>query len=104
MTIFEEREKAFETKYASEQKAAFVARARQSKALGLWAARKMGLPPEAAEDYALGIVRADVEQVGQDDVLMKVAADLKAKQIPATESDVRAELGRLSKAAATARG
>ncbi len=100
MTIFEERERAFETKFAVEQKAVFVVHARQSKALGLWAARRMGLSSEHAEAYAKAVVQADVDKAGQDDVIVKVTADLRASGVPVTESEVRAEMSTLSKQAA----
>lgn len=96
MSIFDERERAFEAKFAGEQKAAFVVHARQSKALGLWAAGRMGLSSEHAEAYAKTVLQADVDKVGQDDVIIKVAADLRASGIPVSESEVSAEMKALS--------
>lgn len=96
MSIFDEREKAFEAKFAADQKVTFVVHARQSKALGLWAAKQMGLTSVHAEAYAKGVVQADVDKVGQDDVILKVAADLQACGVAVTEKDVGIEMSRLS--------
>ena len=48
MTTFDDREQAFEAKYALDQEQEFKAIARRNKMLGLWAAEKMGLSPESA--------------------------------------------------------
>jgi hypothetical protein len=43
MTTFDEREKAFERKFAHDQDLRFRATARRNKLFGLWAAEKLGL-------------------------------------------------------------
>lgn len=70
MTTFDDREKGFEAKYALDQDQEFKAVARRNRLLGLWAAEKMGLSPESAEEYAKAVVRADFEQPGEEDVLI----------------------------------
>src|SRR5690606_16523749 len=75
MTTFDDREKGFEAKFALDQEQEFKAVARRNKMLGLWAAEKMGLSPESAEQYAQAVVRADMEQPGDEDVFRKVAGD-----------------------------
>jgi len=51
MTTFDDREKGFESKYALDQDQEFKAVARRNKLLGLWAAEKMGLNADRAEEY-----------------------------------------------------
>ena len=58
MTTFDDREKGFETKFALDQEQEFKAVARRNKLLGLWAAEKMGLTSESADQYAAAVVRA----------------------------------------------
>ena len=77
MTTFEDREKGYETKFALDQEQEFKAIARRNKMLGLWAAEKMGLSAESAEQYAAAVVRSDFEQPGDEDVFRKVAGDFK---------------------------
>jgi hypothetical protein len=93
MTTFDDREQAFEKKFAHDAEMQFKAAARRAKLLGLWAAEKMGLSGAEAEDYARSVVIADLEEAGDDDVLRKVAADLADRGVSAQE--VRAKMDEL---------
>lgn len=92
MTTFDEREKAFENKFKRDQELQFRVRARRNKLLGLWAAGKMGLTGAAADAYAKDVVGADFQKPGEEDVVEKIVADLKAKGAAAAEADVRREM------------
>jgi len=96
MTTFDDREQAFEAKFALDQEQEFRAIARRNKQLGLWAAEKMGLSPESAEDYAAAVVRADFEQPGDEDVFRKVAGDLKGSGISVSEGEIRSKMDELA--------
>ncbi|EEW23987.1 DUF1476 domain-containing protein [Rhodobacter ferrooxidans] len=76
MTTFDNREKAFESKYAHDADMQFRAEARRNKLVGLWAAGLLGKTGQEAADYALSVVQADFEEAGTEDVVRKVAADL----------------------------
>ena len=76
MTTFDDREKGFESKFALDQEQEFKAVARRNKLLGLWAAEKMGLSADSAEEYAKAVVRADFEQPGDEDVFRKLRSEL----------------------------
>ena len=52
MTTFNEREKAYEKKFAQDEELRFKATARRNKLLGRWAADKMSLPEDQVEGYA----------------------------------------------------
>jgi len=82
MTTFENREKAFENKYAHDEEMLFKAVARRNKLLGLWAAGLMGKTGDDATDYAKSVVLADFEEAGHEDVVRKVDADLGDKSSP----------------------
>lgn len=92
MTTFDDREAAFESKFAHDEEMQFRAEARCNKLTGLWAAGLMGLTGEAAMAYAMTVVQADFEQAGHEDVVRKLAADLGAK---ATPDAIRAKLAEL---------
>jgi hypothetical protein len=92
MTSFDDREKAFETKFAHDAEMQFRAEARCNKLVGLWAAELLGKTGEAAADYAMTVVSADFEEAGHEDVVRKVAADLEGK---ATPEAIRAKLAEL---------
>ncbi len=93
MSGLNDREKAFETKFAQDETVKFKVIARRNKLLGLWAAEKLG---EAdAEAYAKTVVAADFDRPGDDDVLEKVAHDFAAKGISIGANELRAEMDRL---------
>jgi hypothetical protein len=96
MTTFDDREKAFEAKFALDQEQEFKAIARRNKLLGLWAAEKMGLSAESAEQYANAVVRADFEQPGDDDVFRKVAGDLKGSGLSVSDGEVLSKMDELA--------
>jgi hypothetical protein len=95
MTTFDDREKAFEAKYALDQEQEFKAIARRNRMLGRWAAEKMGLSSESADQYAAAVVRADFEQPGDEDVFRKVAGDLKASGLSVSEGEIRSKMDEL---------
>jgi len=92
MTTFDDREHAFESKYAHDEEMKFKADARCNKLLGLWAADLLGKTGEEAEKYAKTVVVADFEEAGHEDVVRKVAADLGDKSDPDT---IRAKMAEL---------
>jgi hypothetical protein len=89
MTTFDERENAFEAKFALDSELQFKAEARRNKLIGLWAADLLGKMGIEAEEYALDVIRSDFEQPGDDDVIRKLTADLEQK---ASESEIRSQL------------
>jgi hypothetical protein len=89
MSTFDDRQRAFENKYAHDMEMQFKAVARRNKALGLWAAGLLGKSGAAAEDYAMEVIRADFEEAGHEDVFRKVQADLAGR---ADEAEIRAQM------------
>jgi len=76
MTSFDDRENAFEAKFAHDAEMQFRAEARRNKLLGLWAAGLMGREGEAALAYARDVIKSDFEEAGDEDVFRKVKGDL----------------------------
>ncbi len=95
MTTFDKREEGFEKKFAHDEELRFKANARRNKLLGLWAAEKMGVSGADADAYAKEVVVADFEESGDDDVLRKVAGDLKAKGVAISDQDLRVTMNNL---------
>ena len=88
MTTFDDRERAFETKYARDEEMQFRIIARRNRLLGQWAARQMGLSDAESESYAKDVVRADFEEAGDQDVIRKVLGDLTAAGVDCDEARV----------------
>jgi len=93
MTTFDDRERAFETKYSRDQEMQFRIVARRNKLLGLWAARQMGLTDAEADAYAKDVIRADFEEAGDEDVIRKVLGDLTSAGVDCDEAGIREALG-----------
>ena len=66
--------------------------ARRNVLLGLWAAGRMGLTAGDAEAYAWSVHFSDLDAPGHDDVVAKVAADLRARGVAATDGTIRRQL------------
>jgi len=90
MTTFDNRENAFENKFAHDAETQFKITARRNKLLGLWAADLLGKSDAEAEAYAVEVIKSDFEEAGDEDVIRKVTADL------ANKADDAAIRGKLS--------
>jgi hypothetical protein len=93
MTTFDDREKAFEKKFAMDQDLKFKAESRRNKALAEWAGGLMGLKGAALEDYVKAVRKADLAEKGDDDVFRKVKTDLAAKGVKVADADIRKRMG-----------
>ena len=89
MTTFDKREKGFEQKFAHDADLKFKAESRRNKALAEWAGAKLGLTGAALEDYVKAVRKADLAEKGDEDVYRKVKADLDAKGVAVSETDIR---------------
>ena len=58
MTTFDDRERAFEAKFARDEEMAFRITARRNRLVGEWAAAKMNLTPAETDAYAKAVVQA----------------------------------------------
>ncbi len=92
MTTFDDRENAFENKFAHDAEMQFKAEARCNKSLGLWAAELMGKSGEEATAYAGEVIRSDFEEAGNEDVFRKLSGDLGDK---ADEATIRTKMREL---------
>lgn len=92
MTTFDDRETAFETKFAFDQETAFKVQARRDRLAGEWAGGLLGLSGTALEDYVRALIKEDLRHPGHEEVVQKLAADLQGK---ASETEIRAKLDAL---------
>lgn len=90
----DKRGKQNERKYEKDSEFQFKISVRRNKLLGLWAAGKMGLDGDAADAYAKEVISADFEEVGDEDVIRKVAKDFADKGVSVSDDEIRRELGR----------
>ena len=89
MTTFDDRERAFETKFARDEEMAFRVIARRNKLLGQWAAGLMKLTPEETDAYSRAVIHAEFEEAGDEDVVRKLLGDLTAAGVEVDDAMVR---------------
>lgn len=92
MTTFDDRERAYESKFAHDEELNFKAEARRNRLLGEWAAGLLGKSGDDARSYALTVVTSDFDEPGDEDVYRKLSADLAGK---ADEATIRAKMSAL---------
>ncbi len=92
MTTFDDRERAFEAKFAMDEEMAFRIIARRNRLLGQWAAAKLNLTPEETDAYAKAVVQADFEEAGDEDVIRKLAGDLTGAGVEISDAEIRSVL------------
>lgn len=95
MASFEDREKGFENKFAHDQELEFKAQARRNRLLGQWAAGEMGLSGDDADAYAASLVKTDLEEPGDADVMRKIRADFDAKGVHHSDHVIRLKMDQL---------
>lgn len=89
MSTFDKREESFESKFAHDAELKFKAEARRNRLLGEWAAGLMGLTGADAAAYAKELVKADLEEAGDEDVFRKLRADFDAKNVDQSDHQIR---------------
>jgi hypothetical protein len=99
MSSFDDRETSFENKFKHDKELEFKATARRNKLLGLWAANLLGVHGAEAETYAKTVVKADLEQPGDQDVVNKLLGDFKQRGIEMSEHRLRKQMTELMSAA-----
>ena len=89
MSSFDDREDKFEKKFAHDAALRFKAEARRNKLLGHWAAGLLGKEGEAADAYAKEVIKADLEEAGDEDVFRKLRADFDAAGVDQSDHQIR---------------
>ena len=92
MTTFDDRERAYEAKFAHDADLRFKAEARRNRLLGEWAAGLLGKTGDDARAYAMTVVTSDFEEPGDEDVFRKVQTDL---QDVTDDATIRAKMAEL---------
>ena len=90
MAGINDREKAFENKFAHDQDLKFKSIARRNKLAGLWAAGLLGKAD--ADAYAKEVVIADFEEAGDEDVFRKLRGDFDSAGLSVSDQDIRTKM------------
>ena len=92
MNKFDERKTSFEKKFVTDQELQFKVAARSNKYLGEWASLKLGKNEEEKRNYIQEIIKADMEEAGQEDVLRKLKKDFQTASINVEDSEIKDQM------------
>ena len=92
MTTYDEREKAFEKKFAMDADLRFKARSRRAKMVAEWAAVQLGITGPAVEDYVRAARHADLAGKDGGDLFAKLKGDLAAKGVKVPDADLHRQM------------
>ena len=92
MNKFDEREKSFEKKFAKDQELQFRVAARSNKYLAEWVSSKLGKSEKDKQNYVQEIIKADMEEAGDEDVFRKVKKDFQTASINVEETEIRNQM------------
>ena len=92
MDKFDERKKSFEKKYQMDQELQFKVQARSCKYLSEFVSLKLGKTEEQKQSYIQEVIKADMEEAGQEDVFRKIKKDFQAASFSIEDSEIRDEM------------
>jgi len=92
MNKFDERGKSFEKKFAKDQELQFKVTARSNKYLAEFVSSKLGKSDKEKQTYVQEIIKADMEEAGQEDVFRKIKKDFQSASISIEDSEIREQM------------
>lgn len=96
MTMFDDRERAFEAKWAHDEEMQFRILVRRNELLGLWAGTELGLSESEMERYVADLVALALRNRDSGALLLKLRTDLGSAH---SEAVIRAKMGDFLEAA-----
>ena len=100
MTMFDDRERAFENPFAHEEDLRFFALARRNQLFARWAAEQMGLRGSQLKDYIRSFTMCAVRSETERTLVDRVRTDLIAEGVDTSEQRIEAALSAAATAAA----
>ena len=94
MNKFNEREKSFEKKFQMDQELQFKIQARSNKYLAEFVSLKLGKTEQEKHNYIQEIIKADMEEAGQEDVFRKIKQDFQTASISIEDAEIRDQMMR----------
>ncbi len=92
MNKFNEREKSFEKKFQIDQELQFKVQARSNKYIAEFVSLKLEKTAEEKEKYIQEIIKADMEEAGQEDVFRKIKKDFETASVAIEDSEIRDQM------------
>ena len=92
MSKFDEREKSFEKKFQMDEELKFKVQSRSNKYLAEFVTEKLNKNEEEKKNYIKEIIKADMQEAGQEDVFRKIKKDFQQASISMEDSEIRNQM------------
>ena len=89
---FNERQKSFEKKFVRDEELQFKINARANKYIAEFVLKKLGKNENEQQKYIQEIIKADMEEAGNQDIFRKIKKDFQAASIEIEDSEIRKEM------------
>ena len=89
---FTEREKGFEKKFVRDEELQFKIQARSNKYLAEFVSEKLNKNEDEKQKYIQEIIKADMEEAGNEDVFRKIKKDFKEASISIDDKEIRDQM------------
>ena len=89
---FSEREKGFEKEFARDEELQFKVQARSNKYIAEFVSKKLNKTKDEQQKYIQEIIKADMEEAGNEDVFRKIKKDFQSALISIEESEIRNQM------------
>ena len=89
---FSEREKGFEKKFVKDEELQFKVQARSNKYIAEFVSKKLNKTEDEKKKYIQEIIKADMEEAGNEDVFRKVKKDFQEASFNIEDSEIRDEI------------
>ena len=92
MSSFDDRKKSFEKKFANQEELQFKITGRRNKYFGEWAAAKLNKKDQEIEIYINEVIRADLKEPGDMDLIKKVQKDFDSLNTKISIDEIKSKL------------
>ena len=89
---FSEREKGFEKKFARDEELQFKVQARSNKYIAEFVSKKLNKTEEENQKYIQEIIKADMEEAGNEDVFRKIKKDFQEASVSVDDREIRDQM------------
>ena len=89
---FTEREKGFEKKFAQDEELQFKVQSRSNKYIAEFVCDKLGKTEEEKLQYIQEIIKADMEESGNEDVIRKIKHDFEKASVEVDDLEIRKQM------------
>ena len=89
---FTEREKSFEKKFVRDEELQFKIQARSNKYIAEFVLKKLNKTEDEKQKYIQEVIKADMEEAGNEDVFRKIKKDFQNASISIEDSEIKKQM------------